>query len=67
MIDVLWTLDAPADAVAKNPVERRRIQIARLLDEAEQEGAVATAKDLAAALAVSASTVRRDLAALRKQ
>lgn len=67
MIDVLWTLDAPADAVAKNPVERRRIQIARLLDEAEQKGAVPTAKDLAAALDVSASTVRRDLAALRKQ
>lgn len=67
MIDVLWTLHTPADAVGENPVERRRIKIARLLQEAEREGAVATAKDLAAALDVSASTIRRDLVALRRQ
>jgi DeoR/GlpR family transcriptional regulator of sugar metabolism len=53
--------------MSEDPVERRRIQIARLLGEAEQEGALATAKDLAAALGVSVSTVRRDLAALRSQ
>jgi DNA-binding transcriptional ArsR family regulator len=67
MIDVMWTVHVPADAMSEDPVERRRIQIARLLGEAEQEGALATAKDLAAALGVSVSTVRRDLAALRSQ
>ena len=52
--------DDPADAVA-----RRRAVLARVAEEIEQQGGAPTVGDLAAALEVSAATVRRDLAALR--
>jgi DNA-binding transcriptional ArsR family regulator len=51
------TTDGPA---------RRQARIQRLLQEAAEQGATPTVGDLAAALAVSEPTVRRDLSALRR-
>lgn len=62
---VVWTVDHPDDRLIDSPMERRRARLARLLEEAAREGAAPAAEHLAEALAVSPSTVRRDLRALR--
>jgi biotin operon repressor len=64
---VRWTVDHPEDDCITSPIDRRRHRLLRLLDEAEVEGAATSIDDLAGALSVSDSTVRRDLSALRKQ
>jgi DNA-binding SARP family transcriptional activator/predicted ATPase len=63
---VQWTIQHPDDDLINSPIDRRRHRLIRLLDEAEVEGAAPSIDDLANALAVSDSTVRRDLSALRK-
>jgi DNA-binding SARP family transcriptional activator/DNA-binding transcriptional ArsR family regulator len=63
---VTWTVDHPDDGLIESPIERRRARLARLLDEAHNEGVAPTTEHLADALAVSASTVRRDLDVLRQ-
>ncbi|MGC2241445.1 MAG: helix-turn-helix domain-containing protein, partial [Acidimicrobiia bacterium] len=67
LLNVVWTVEHPDDQRADIAHERRQRQILRLLAEAEQAGAVPTIEHLAKALDVSGSTVRRDLAALRKE
>ena len=64
---VIWTVDHPDDDRISSPIDRRRQRLLRLLDEAGRAGAVASTGDLAKALAVSASTVRRDLTSLRRE
>ena len=65
-ISVTWTLHIPADDEIPDQVERRRRRLLRLLGEAAGQGGAPTVDDLAAALAASVATVRRDLAALRR-
>ncbi|MCB8990670.1 MAG: AAA family ATPase [Ardenticatenaceae bacterium] len=65
LIAIEWTPDHPDDAQIANKVARRRQQIARLLSEAEVQGARATIAALAEALDSSQPTIKRDLAALR--
>jgi DNA-binding SARP family transcriptional activator len=64
---VSWTVDHPDDDRVASPIDRRRQRLLRLLREAQDEGAVPSTADLAHALAISASTVRRDLTALRDE
>jgi len=67
---VLWTLDmGDEDALVEaraGAIALRRHRLARLLREAEEQGARATHAALAEALGVSVPTVRRDMAALQE-
>ena len=65
MIEVLWTVSEPDDALVVDPRERRRLRVARLGTQAAQQGAVPRVGDLATALGISVATVRRDLSVLR--
>lgn len=64
-VAVAWTLAAPADDAIAGKTPRRQHRLLRLLREAEEQGAAPTVDDLAAALAVSRATIKRDLAGLR--
>ena len=66
LIAVRWTVDHPEDLSIDSPIDRRRHRLVRLLDEAGSVGASPTVDDLAHAVGVSDSTVRRDLAHLRR-
>lgn len=63
---VEWTVNAPEDEAVSQKGERRRRQVLRLLQEAEQQGAAPTDDDLATALGVSRRTILRDLKALMR-
>jgi predicted ATPase len=65
-LEIEWTPWEPADAHVSDKVVRRRRQLARLLAEAEAQGARPTIADLAEALDSSQPTIKRDLAALRR-
>jgi tetratricopeptide (TPR) repeat protein len=65
-VEVTWTIAAPEDDEIADKVERRCHRILRLLHEAAGQSAAPTIEDLAAALGVSARTIKRDLAALRE-
>ena len=71
MIEVVWTVDAGLDDLEVQQqhghMASRQAQILRLVDEALDQGAVATQEDLARALRVSVRTVKRDCAYLRGQ
>lgn len=67
---VRWTVDA---GKADKEMERkegtmalRRHRIVRLLDEAVDQGGIATQEDLAAALGITVRTIKRDFAHLHK-
>jgi DNA-binding Lrp family transcriptional regulator len=69
--EVVWTIDAGQE---DRQVQRqhgyvalRQVRIQRLLDEALEQGAVATQEDLAQALQVSPRTIKRDCKALEAQ
>jgi biotin operon repressor len=62
---VNWTIDHPEDDRVASPIDRRRMRLLRLLNEADDEAATPSIDHLARALGVSESTVRRDLAGLR--
>ena len=64
---VSWTVDHPDDDRVISPIDRRRQRLLRLIRETQDAGVVASTSDLARALATSASTVRRDLTALRAE
>lgn len=62
---VVWTVEHPDDDRLADPVDRRRSRVLRLISEADTAGATPSTEHLAEALGVSATTIRRDLAALR--
>lgn len=66
--EIVWTVDAGAadrEVLAKQGVVGlRRHRIKRLLDEALEQGAMATQEDLAQALQVTTRTIKRDFATL---
>lgn len=64
-VAVTWMLEAPDDSAIRHKVARRRHRLLRLLREAQSQGALPRDEDLAAALDVGLSTLRRDVAALR--
>ncbi|HEX6221277.1 MAG TPA: AAA family ATPase, partial [Acidimicrobiia bacterium] len=65
LVSVAWTIEHPDDRLIDAPIDRRRHRLVRLLTEASAHDAAPSVEDLAEALDVSASTVRRDLANLR--
>ena len=69
--EVTWTIDAGQEdrqvQQQHGPVMLRRVRIQRLLDEALEQGAVATQEDLAQALHVSVRTIKRDCKELEAQ
>jgi len=69
--EVLWTLNAGREdqevLQRAGTAALRHVRIQRLLDEALEQGAVATQEDLAQALSVSVRTVKRDCQALEAQ
>lgn len=66
LVHVIWTVAHPDDEEIPSPVERRRRRLQRLVTEARNQGALPSIEQLAEALGVSASTVGRDLKALRE-
>ena len=68
---VAWTIDAGAEDLhvlkTGGSIALRQARIVRLLDEALDQGAVATQEDLARALQTSVSTIKRDCAQLRQK
>jgi biotin operon repressor len=67
LVDITWVLSTPEDETIEDRIERRRHRLVRLASQAQQQGAAPTVADLAEALGVSASTIKRDLAALRNE
>jgi DNA-binding Lrp family transcriptional regulator len=69
--EVVWTIDAGQEdrqvLQEHGSVELRRVRIQRLLDEALEQGAVATQEDLAQALHMSVRTIKRDCKELEAQ
>ena len=65
-VTVGWTVSDPSDFEKPDLVDRRHRQLRRLLSEASSQGADPRVQDLATALGVSVSTVRRDLARFRR-
>jgi tetratricopeptide (TPR) repeat protein len=63
-VAVKWTVDAPEDEAIPGKAGRRRHRLARLLQEAERQGAAPTDDDLALALGVNRRTILRDLQVL---
>ncbi|HEX6287023.1 MAG TPA: BTAD domain-containing putative transcriptional regulator [Acidimicrobiia bacterium] len=66
MVELRWTIEHPDDRSIEEGIDRRRHRLMRLLDEAGAYAASPSVEDLARALGVSASTVRRDIAQLRR-
>ncbi len=66
-VSVLWTISEPEDGLVEDRVARRRHRLLRLLRQAEAQGAAPTIQHMADALGVSRPTIKRDLAALRRE
>jgi hypothetical protein len=70
-VEVRWTLNAGEEDQEvlrrHGRVALRRVRIQRLLDEALEQGGVATQEDLAVALNVGVRTIKRDCHALEQQ
>lgn len=64
-VDVTVTPWLPSDELIPSPVDRRRVQLKRIIGEMEKAGAVPSIKHLSRALGVGHATIKRDLAALR--
>ncbi len=65
-VEVKWTPHHPEDLYLETKKERRQQRLLRLLGEAEIQGGHAKLDDLSQALDASISTLKRDLAELRK-
>jgi DNA-binding SARP family transcriptional activator len=66
-VDVQLTLEAPEDLVLRSKPGRRQARLARVLHEADQQGAAPRLSDLARLLGCGTATIKRDLAALRRR
>lgn len=70
-VEVCWTVDAGAEDVVVQreygPSGLRQVRIQRLLDEAMEQGALATQEDLARVLHTSLRTIKRDFAELHEK
>jgi biotin operon repressor len=68
-VAILMTMDHPDDveALHEGIAALRRSKIQRLTQEAREQGALLTQEDLARLLCASRSTIKRDIAWLRKQ
>lgn len=66
-VQVTWTVEKPGDEKISNKREQRQSRLLRLLGEAESQGGAPNLDNLSNALKVSVPTIKRDLAALRKQ
>jgi DNA-binding SARP family transcriptional activator/tetratricopeptide (TPR) repeat protein len=64
-VQVEWTVHHPDDFCVNDKKDRRKRRLVRIIGEADLVGARARIEDLAAALDTSASTLKRDLSALR--
>ena len=68
MTTVMWTIDAGAEdsqVLAEHGAHAlRQVRVQRLLDEAVEQGAVASQEDVSRALQVSVRTIKRDCAEL---
>ncbi len=64
-IEAVWTPSVPEDDAISDKVARRRHRLRRLLEEARQQGAAPTQRDLAEALGVGLRTVERDMAEMK--
>ena len=64
-VAVQWTVAAPDDEAIVDKAARRQHRLARLLREAEAQGAASTDDDLAQALGVSRRTILRDMREMR--
>jgi hypothetical protein len=68
-VEITWTVEAGAEDDEIEQVHGRtalrRVRLQRLLDEALNQGGVASQEDLARALQVSVRTIKRDCAALQ--
>ena len=69
MVEVTWTLDAGEEDLQvlqkQGRVALRQIRLLRLIDEALDQGGVATQEDLARVLGVADRTIRADIALLK--
>ena len=63
--ELRWTVSDPADFLQARGPARRRFRLERFMEEARSQGRAPRLADLASALDVSVSTIRRDLAVLR--
>ncbi len=70
-VEVTWTVDAGAEDITvlreHGLTGLRQVRIQRLLDEALEQGALATQEDLARVLQTSLRTIKRDFAELHNQ
>jgi predicted ArsR family transcriptional regulator len=70
-VEVTWTVDAGAEDITvlreHGLSGLRQVRIQRLLDEALEQGALATQEDLARVLQTSLRTIKRDFAELHNQ
>lgn len=71
MVEVVWTVDnGPEDAEVRHKFGRtalRQTRILRLVEEAADQGGLATEEDLAQVLHVDPRTIRRDVRQLARQ
>lgn len=69
-VEVIWTIDGGAEDLGvlaeHGPIGLRRVRIQRLLDEAMEQGALATQEDLARVLQTSVRTIKRDFAEMHE-
>ncbi len=65
-VTVTWTPFAAEDNQVSGKVARRRHRLQRLLEEARQQGAAPTQRDLAEALGVGLRTIERDMAEMKE-
>jgi predicted ArsR family transcriptional regulator len=68
-VEVTWTMDAGAEDIMVlrkyGPTGLRQVRIQRLLDEALEQGALASQEDLAWVLHISPRTIKRDFVELQ--
>ncbi len=67
LVPVVWTVTDPEDDQVSDAQEVRKLRVLRLLAEAEEQGATPSVRQLADALCVSETTIRRDINALRDE